>query len=136
MNKPSKLVLTEAHVKVLEALREAQPMGITQLSKFPGLSRRSALSDVCADLLEHGLLVADKQPSPPGGGSPIRAYSLSMAGCRALAAHKRLQDAARMKEGLVKGPTYNIFEHNYNPPTHHYYRNNGNVHISSAGVRC
>lgn len=136
MNKPSKLVLTEAHVKVLEALREVQPMGITQLSHRPGLSMRSRLGAACADLLEHGLLVADKQPSPPGGGSPIRAYSLSMAGCRALAAHKRLQDAAERKEGLVKGPTYNIFEDDYIPATHHYYRNHGHPQIRSHGTLC
>lgn len=136
---PTTDAITPGQAELLDLMRDALgPLSRRELLAGAHMSRtmmkRHLLKLQGAGLLDVTLAV--HQADAPGDkrGNKAYLYSITRTGSRALARHKRLIKLAAQE--IVPPPTYNTAGTFYEPPPRSYYRNEGNKHIASAGVRC
>lgn len=123
------VTLTPQQALVLDALRKVGPCTQKELRALTGMGQ-TYLQRAHRELLELELLTTDPDRAKP---APMT-LTITRTGSRALARHKRLVELAA--QDIVPPPTYNTFGTSYAPPPRSYYRNAGNKHIASVGVRC
>lgn len=129
----SREIINAAQALILQALRDASATGLScpELVTVCELSRTVIVPQL-VDLRERGLVY---EQVPKTGQKPIK-WGVSMLGRRTLFDYLRLVRAATERAMATRAPTYNTHGTTYEPPVGVYYRNNGNRHIPSAGVRC
>jgi len=123
------VTLTPQQSAVLDALREVGPSTLKDLKALTGLGQ-TYLQRANIQLLGLELLTTDYDPTKI---VPMT-LTITRTGSRALARHKRLVELAA--QDIVPPATFNTKGTEYKPTTQAYYRNSGNRHIASAGVRC
>ena len=138
-------IINADQAAILETLRchTGKPPSLTELQNMCGISV-SRYWRFQTELRERCYIRADRPPTAPKN-SPLF-ITLEMAGRRALHAHyRRLAVAQEVQtECRVPAPRNDLFQRDvYKDPgkkpalqMEPYYRNAGNTHIGSRGVRC
>lgn len=125
--------ITEQEAALLTALRKAKiSMSLDDARKASGLTHRLFHPAQIA-LRERKLVDND----PHRGHANIVLLRITTLGKRHLTAYMRaIEQAQATRPAIVPPPTYNTAGTDYVPSTTGYYRNSGNKHIKSVGVRC
>lgn len=129
MTGSSFVTLTPQQAAVLDALRDQGTCTLKDLKAATCLGQ-TYLQRTHHELLGLELLTSDYDRSTL---QPMT-LTITRTGSRALARHKRQIELAALE--IVPPPTYNTAGTTFTPPPRSYYRNAGNAHIASHGVRC
>jgi len=129
--------LTAAHARVLAAMIDAHgPATTATLSAANGMGR-TYFERTLNDLVRLTMATATEpdQRQGAGRGRIAKLWAITRNGRRALARHEQVADDAQRQ--VVPPARINLFKQpGLEPVPSAYYRNNGNTHIPSHGVRC
>lgn len=123
---------------ILQDLRDAGPKGGLTMTELVLIERemhglyRGPVARAMADLRERELVI---ELSPKQGNVGAK-WGASMQGRRAFFDHLRQVQKLADRAAAAPPPTFNTKGSSYTPPANVFYRNNGNKHIPSLGVRC
>ena len=124
---------------ILQSLRHAGPKGGLTMTELVLVERernglyRGSVERAMADLRERELVI---ELTPKQHGRIVAKWGASIQGRRAEVEYTRHQQKLADRAAAAPPPTFNTKGSSYTPPANVFYRNNGNTHIPSLGVRC
>jgi len=124
------LIINARQAEILGVLVTCESANADKLLQASGMGR-STLSREVSDLRERELVHSQR-----GGHHRTLVYVATVDGRLALQAYSRQCAPQAAGPDAAKKSTISFFGDPYVPPTTAYYRNNGNVHIASRGLRC
>ena len=130
----AKVQINGEQALILQVLRAADSTGgLTRLEIEQAVQMSHSFVTLRLKGLQEQLLVCG---CAPRAGSQATVWGITPAGRRAYWTYRHKMELAATKALAAPALTYNTRGQAYVPPTNVYYRNAGNTHIASQGVRC